>query len=233
MKGQHLSLGLTAILVTSAVAIGSYGSFSSKRSPSPAPAITEKSRSRLPRTNAAQVITESQDQPVLAPQTAEIPKHIVYGLLFREAAAFRQKAKELKDHGKDASSVEGFHAKRAKLRGDQAEVFERIASECQRKVDEIEEQAKKIIEKDRAQHPGGKLKPGESLPEPPKQLQELENHRRAVIMKGRDDLRAAMGASEFQRFEEFEERDVAERAKSVGRPPHAVTPPVNGFKPKP
>ena len=233
MKGQHLSLGLTAILVTSAAAIGSYGNFSSKRSPSPAPAITEKSRSRLPRTNAAQVITESQDQPGLAPQTPEIPKHIVYGLLFREAAAFRQKAKELKDHGKDASSVEGFHAKRAKLRDDQAEVFERIASECQRKVDEIEEQAKKIIEKDRAQHPGGKLKPGESLPEPPKQLQELENHRRAVIMKGRDDLRAAMGDSEFQRFEEFEERDVAERAKSVGRPPHAVTPPVNGFKPKP
>jgi hypothetical protein len=178
------------------------------------------------RETPSQVTTESQAEPALSPQAPEIPKHVVYGLLFREAAAFRQKAKEMKDHGKDASSVEGFHAKRAKLRDDQAEAFERIATDCQRKVDEIEQQAKKIIEKDRAKHPGGKLKEGEKLPEPPKQLRELEDQRRAVIMKGRDDLRAAMGDSEFQRFEEFEERDVAERAKSVGRPPHAVTPPI-------
>lgn len=233
MKSQHISLGLTAILVTGAVAIGSHGGFSSKRSPSPAPTATAKAQPQPARTKPSQVITESQAEPAFLPQTAEIPKHVVYGLLFREAAAFRQKAKELKDHGKDASSVEGFHAKRAKLRDDQAEAFERIATDCQRNVDEIEQLAKRIIEKDRAKHPGGKLKPGEQLPEPPKQLRELEDHRRAVIMKGRDDLRAAMGDSEFQRFEEFEERDVAERAKSVGRPPHAVVPPINGFKPKP
>jgi hypothetical protein len=233
MKSQHLSLGLTAILVTAAVAIGSHGGFSSKRSPSPVPATTEKSRSQLPRANASQVITESQAQPSLPPQSPEIPKHVVYGLLFREMSAFRQKAKEMKDHGKDASSVEGFHTKRAKLKDEQAEALENIATDCQRKVDEIEQQAKKIIEKDRAKHPGGKLKPGETLPEPPKQLQELEQRRRGVIMQAREAVRAAMGDSEFQRFEEFEEQDVAERAKSVGRPPHTVAPPVNGFKPKP
>ena len=233
MKSRHLSLGLTAILVIAVVAIGSHGDFSSKRFTSPAPAVTGKSRSRLPRTNAAQVTTESQAQPSVPPQAPEIPKHVVYGLLFREMAAFREKAQEMKNHGKDASSVERFHAKRANLKAEQAEALERIAIECQNKVDQIEQQARKIIDDERAKHPGGILKPGEKLPEPPKQLHELEQRRRAVILQAREAVRGAMGDSEFQRFEEFEEKDVAERAKSVGRPPHSVAPPLNGFQPKP
>lgn len=233
MKSQHLSLGLTAILVTSAVAIGSHSVYIGKRSSSPVNPSTQTTQSQPPVANAFRVTTESQDQPSLPAQTPEIPKHVVYGLLFREMAAFRQKAQELKAQGKDASVVEGYHAKRANLNEAQAAALENIAQDCQAKVDEIEQQAKTIIERDRALHPGGKLQPGETLPKPPKQLQELEQRRRAAIMQAREGVRAAMGEVEFQHFDEFEEKDVAARAKAVGRPPHSVTPPINGFKPRP
>jgi hypothetical protein len=228
MKSQHLSLGLTAILVTSAVAIGGF-----RGEPSPVRTSTETVRSQVPGVEQSQATTEPQDQSSLPAQTPDVPKHVVYGILFREMSAFRKKAEELRVQGKDARVLENFHAKRANLNEAQTTALENIAQESQSEIEEIEQEANRIIEKGRALHPDGKLQPGETLPKPPKQLQALEQRRQAALIKGREKVRAAMGDSEFQRFEEFQERDIAERAKPVKRPPHSIKPLNPGSKQKP
>lgn len=231
MKSQHLSLGLTAILVTSAVAIGA---FSGQPSPTTKPS-TETAPSQPPVAEQSQATTEPQDQSSHLAQTQaqDVPKHVVYGILFREMAAFRKKAEELKAQGKDSRLLENYHAKRANLNEAQTTALENIAQESQSEVEEIEQEANRIIEKGRALHPDGKLQPGETLPKPPKQLQALEQRRQAALTKAREKVRAAMGDSEFQRFEEFQERDIAERAKPVKRPPHSIKPLNTGSKQKP
>lgn len=161
-----------------------------------------------------------QDQPASNAEGSDVPTHVVYGLLFREISAFKQEGERRRAQGKDDSSLRNYHREKANLNDDQATALERIAENCQREVDDLEREAKQIIDADRALHPGGRLQVGEQLPKPPKRLKQLEDKRTDAILKAREKLRAAFGESEFRRFDDFQQQDAANRAKRVEHIPH-------------
>jgi vacuolar-type H+-ATPase subunit I/STV1 len=197
--------------------------------------------SRLLNRTAAPSKPESNNNPSLAPHTsappqdptrqaqhtrnerhafaADVPEHVVYGLLFREVEAFKRKAEEREhqDHGQDAASLRAHHKRRAKLNDHQDFVLGQIAANCQREVARLDRRAKAIIDAEKARHPFGRLKPGEALPAPPEELGRLERQRTDAVLKARDQLRAALGEEEFRRFDDFARKDGAEKIKPLLR----------------
>ncbi len=164
---------------------------------------------------------QSPDQPLYQKskptqqQVDSIPTHVVYGLLFREMGAFQKKAKEKAKKGEDGSSLRDYHKRQAHLNDQQAEVLDKIAADCESEVAKLDEKAKKITDEDRARHPGGKIEEGEALPAPPEELTALEDRRTATIIKAGEQLRAAFGEAEFQRFDEFVRRDIARKISPI------------------
>ena len=183
--------------------------------------------------NSTASTNETLSPPAETQSGTAISKHVVYGLLFREMAAFKRKAQDLEAQGKDGSVLRNYHRNRANLDDARGAALDKVAADCQKTVDDLEQQAKKIIDKDRAAHPGGRLRQGEALPKPPPQLKELEQRRTAAIMSAREKLHTAFGDKEFQRFDDFEQQDVTSRAKPLARPPHPVTPGNNSNPNKP
>jgi hypothetical protein len=154
------------------------------------------------------------------PQVINAPRHVVYGLLFREVAAFKKIAREKELKGEDAGFLHRHHKENLKLDDAQTEALARVAEETDREARKLDREARKIIDKGRARHPDGKLKDGESLPPPPAELKALQQQRDAAIMKGREELRSALGDTEFLRFDEFVQQEVTKRMKPVQEDPH-------------
>jgi hypothetical protein len=186
------------------------------------------------RGNASLQPAASQEQPgsPAQPQAADIPKHVVYGLLFRERALFKKRAQEQDSKGPDGAFFREFHKNKLKLNGAQSAAFDRIAEETDREVNRLDKLARKLIDDIRAKHPGGVVKGGEVLPPPPAELTELENQRTGVLLQAREHLRAAVGDAEFQRLEALLLEDAAKRMKVILRGdspaspdgPHAAAP---------
>jgi len=177
--------------------------------------------------NAALQPAASQEQPgtQAQPQAADIPRHVIYGLLFRERALFKKKALEQESKGADGSFFREFHKKKLKLADDQTAAFDRVADDANREVTKLDKKARKLIDDIRAKHPGGVVKQGEVLPPPPAELTELENQRADVLLQAREQLRAALGDEEFQRLEVLLLADAAERMKVIlqGGPTASLT----------
>jgi len=158
------------------------------------------------------------------PQAPVAPEHVVYGLLFREVVTFKRLAREKELKGQDGAFLRGHHRGRLRLNDASDEALARIADETERDVRKLDGQARKIIERERARHPEGKLKEGEALPVPPEELGALQRQRDARVLKGRDDLRAALGEEEFNRFDEFVRRDVTSKMRPVQQDRHPEPP---------
>jgi hypothetical protein len=174
-----------------------------------------------------------------AAQAPDIPEHVVYGLLFRERALFRKKAREQEQKGADGAHFRDFHLNKLKLGAAQAAALDRVADEANREVTRLDREARRIIDDARAKHPGGLLRDGELPPTPPAELTELENERTGVLLRAREQLRAALGDAEFQRLEALLKADAAERMKVVvgapaaaGQPGAAALPPAGGVSKK-
>jgi hypothetical protein len=221
------------LLATGVFAIGRQNSvvrdalFASSSAKKAAPSQPQAVMSSLPLNQQSQNNTASQTS------STEIPKHVVYGLLFHELTAFKKKAEEIERQGKDGSFLRNYHKNKARINDYQDEVLSTIANDCQSAVDKLDQQAKKIIDDARALHPGGKLNKGEVLPEAPKELKDLEQQRIIAILHSRDELRTVFGNDEFQRFDNFAQQDAANRVKPITRGPHSHQPPANGFNKRP
>lgn len=193
-----------AVLATGALAFGRVGA--GARKASPAPGLPPSQLNSQPAAAAA-------TQPPNAP-----PAHVVYELLFKEVAAFKKRAGEMSGRGQDASAVRNFHKNQARLNDYEADLLDGTADDCVRALAKLENRARAIIRADRARHPGGLLKQGEALPLPPAELKTLERQRRDTIMAARERLRAAMGETAFERFDQSVRDDVGRRIKPLARP---------------
>ncbi len=60
-----------------------------------------------------------------------------------------------------------------------------------------------VIETFSAQYPNRVAPKGQKLPEPPPELKVMQAERNAIVLRGRDRLRAALGEQEFARFHDF------------------------------
>lgn len=176
-------------------------------------------RQKAARGNASLQPAASREQPgaQAQPQADDIPKHVIYGLLFRERSIFRKRAQEQESKGADGAFFREFHQNKLRLNGTQSAAFDRIAEETNREVIRLDRQARKLIEDIRAKHPGGVVKEGEVLPPPPAELTGLENQRTGALLRAREQLRAALGDAEFQRLEALLQEDAAKRMKVILR----------------
>jgi hypothetical protein len=147
--------------------------------------------------------------------TPEIPQFAVYRQLFRHFVFLKEKAAEKEQRGEDGSSLRAFYKREARLDEKQAEQLDRIATETDNAVTKLDERAKKITDKIRAQYPEGKLPRGQQPPPFPEELKAMQKQRNETILRGRDRLREALGAQEFQRFDEYVQQNVMNRMKPI------------------
>jgi hypothetical protein len=161
-----------------------------------------------------------QNHPAAAPQpSAEVPKQIIYGILFREITAYRKKADELSRNGEDATALRNHHKEKLKLTDEQSAELDRIVAESSRETEKLDGEAKRIIDAARARHPGGRIEAGESLPPPPPELGALQRQRDAVILAARGRLRSVFGEGEFNRIDDFLQQDISSKMKPVQNAP--------------
>lgn len=146
-------------------------------------------------------------QDAQAQEDDALPLFVRYGILFRRLAGsqpLRQEAPAAPAIGKKRDShYRALLQREAQLSDGQARSLFEIAGECQRRIAVLDGRAREIIEASRAQHPRGRLAPGEPLPTPPPELKALQEERRSTILQAREQLHAAFGDEAFERFERY------------------------------
>jgi hypothetical protein len=154
--------------------------------------------------------------PVAAEKISpEVPDAVIYRQMFRHAAALKEKADELERQGKDAKHLRGIFKRKADLSDEQAQAFDEISSQCALEIKAIDERAKPIIKAYREQYPNGQIPHGQLPQAPPVELQQMTKERNDLVLRKRDELRAAFGENEFKRFQEFVKNKVAPGVNSV------------------
>ena len=169
------------------------------------------------------VTSKDSVQPPLAQsvnQQPAIPAHIVYGLLFREIRNFNKKADEFSNRGTKMDALRDYQGKKAGLNDNQSFMLKRIAISTDLEIVKLDQHARSITETARKQHDYGQLKPGEALPQIPEELKTLDRQRVSLILSGREKLRQALGDKEFDRFDKFINKEIADKAKPVELKPH-------------
>ncbi len=145
----------------------------------------------------------------------EVPDYVVYRHLFRHVAAFKAKADELERAGKDASHLRGFFKHKADLSDNEAQELERISSDCALEIKAIDERAAPIIEAFKAQYPNGQVPHGQTPVAPPAELREMTKERNELVLRKRDELRAAFGEEAFASFQKFVKNKIAPNVNPV------------------
>ena len=166
-------------------------------------------------TAASLVTAPAGAQPL--PSNTSVPKHIAYGLFFGEMMALKKKAVERQKQGMKNEAMRDFHKLRLKVSDHEGQVLEQVASECNDKVVKINDQARVIINKERARHPHGRLKEGEPLPVPPPELLQLEDQRTQTLLDARDQLRNLLGQKAFDRIDTAIQNDIEARSQGSSR----------------
>lgn len=134
----------------------------------------------------------------------EIPAQVPYLFLFREVAAFEEKAVEAESKGEDGSSYRTVYKRLASLTDEQSEFLRKTATGCAAEVKITDKAAGKIGDRLRAQYQT-QLASGNMNPPPPSvELTELQKQRDEIILKHRDLLKENFGEA-FPRFESYVE----------------------------
>ncbi|HEV2798921.1 MAG TPA: hypothetical protein VGW12_00395 [Pyrinomonadaceae bacterium] len=219
MNRKQMIIALCVVTIaTSALAIGRKSIAEATVSAViPQPATKREPASTISARQPSADLTAQQanaDQKAQAP-SGQVPQYIVYRQLFRHVVILKKKAEEEERNGRDGGLLRSLYKRNAKLNDAEARTLEQIAEESDRQVSEFDERAKKIIAEARAQHPGGELNPGETLPPPPAELRDLQEQRNTAVLQARDRLRTIFGEEAFERFDKFVQRDVAPKIKPV------------------
>jgi hypothetical protein len=130
------------------------------------------------------------------------PDYAVYNFLFHKVVRLREKTRELQAQGRPAQKPYFPLQAEAGLNEGQATALEAIAFACQQQVAQQDEKAKAIINAFQSQFPEGKVPEG-GAPPPPPELKTMWEERNAMILRARDQLRAAFGDEAFARFDNY------------------------------
>jgi hypothetical protein len=133
----------------------------------------------------------------------DIPEAPLYSIFFHYVVDVKKHADELKLSGKDDSFMRSYFQREARLDDRQARALDDISSEVLREVEQQDRKALAVIERFSTQFPGGKVPKGMTLPPPPPELQVMQQERDAMLLKGRDRLRAILGEGGFKNLENF------------------------------
>jgi len=158
-------------------------------------------------------ITKAQDKP--AQQARAIPEHLMYWHMFHHKVLLNQKADEVERQGQNGSAFRSRYKTFAKLNDGEAQILDRVAQETFEKVKAQDERAKKVIDAIRAQGPDGKVQPGQSNPEVPDQLKEMQKERDGMILAGITKLRSEFGPERSAHLDEFVKKQIGPNFKTL------------------
>jgi hypothetical protein len=159
--------------------------------------------------------TNSIAQSSIETNKPEIPDSVVYRHLFRHVAALKTKADDFERQNKDAEHLKGFFKRKANLSDEQARRLDEVASQCALGIKTIDERANLIIEAYKAQYPNGQVPHGQKPAPPPAELQQLTNERNDLVLRKRDELRAAFGEEAFGHFQEFVKNKISPNVNPI------------------
>ena len=151
--------------------------------------------------------------PGVVQQQRETPEQFIYRFTFKYLEDAKRRAEEARFKGEDASKLRAFYQRGAALDDAQTSLVEQIAIENNAEVAKQDKKAREIIDKFRAKYPGGKVPEGQPVPQAPAELAALQQERNAIILKGRDRLRATLGDEAFGRFDAFVHSQIAPKLK--------------------
>jgi len=114
----------------------------------------------------------------------------------------REKTTELQAQGRIGLKPYFPLQQEAGLTEGEATALEAIAFACREQVRQQDEKAKAIIIAFQSHFPGGRA-PESGAPPPPPELKTMWEERSAIILRARDQLRAAFGDEEFARFDNY------------------------------
>ena len=152
-----------------------------------------------------------------------LARDVMYRVLFREIAAYRNAADQLAAQSKPDAFIRNYHEKVLELSAAQATQLIQIAMPCVQRIQAIDSQASAIIQAVKTQHKNApRNSPNAVVPPPPQELAALEAQRATVILAAADSIAAAFGPAQFAYFENLVRRYVGSSFKAS--PPAAKTP---------
>jgi hypothetical protein len=140
---------------------------------------------------------------------AQVPDKVVYGIFFRQSAAFKAKADDVAKDGGDGSSLRTHFARVAALDDAQSELLDRVVEDYIRERGLIDARQKLVSDAARAKYPDGYVPNGKDR-EPPASYREFVVEREQLYLRMRDQLQSVLGAETFGRL------DTALRSKIAG-----------------
>jgi hypothetical protein len=151
-----------------------------------------------------------------SPRDVGVPDHVKYSAFFHYVVELNQQAQDLERSGKDGTSLRMYVQIHAELDYEQARILNEIAAACVRELEQQDRKAIAVIEKFRAQFPGGKVPKGVTLPPPPPELRAMQNKRNEIILRARDKYRLTAGDNAFTNVNDFVESQIAPTIRPVG-----------------
>jgi hypothetical protein len=135
-------------------------------------------------------------------------EHWRYYIVFRHINVLNQKAADAERKGENSSKFRQHYKNYAALSTLQASQLNQIAIDCLSEIAPLNERIRQMVAESRAKIPGGKLLPGQPLPQSTPALKEVDSEREAVIRRHYMKLRETYGEAEFKRFNEVIEKSV-------------------------
>lgn len=167
-------------------------------------------------TRGPKAAAKVQNKPVNA--SPDVPEHVIYGFMFQHVGWLNQKAEELEKQGQDASAFRLHYKHSALLSDKEAQVLDQVALDTNQKVKILDDEAKKIIQEIRDQTPGGKLQPGQNVPEVPARLTSMQQQRDEVIRAGIAKLKDGFEESRFLQFQGFVKQEIGSKVTNLVAP---------------
>jgi hypothetical protein len=171
-------------------------------------------------------------------KAVEIPEEILWRVIFGFSERFKTAAEKAKAAGQDESLFTEYFTREAKLSVETAEIFKQKAAEYAAALEPLTERMQSIEDYRRAARDGGKKLPNEELYALKKELLELQQKRKEITLKYRDEFRQAINAASFASFENWLKTEFAAKFSSQKitskDTPSKITPnsnlPNNGFE---
>ena len=160
---------------------------------------------------AAKTVASATPNPVSA-QTSVVPDNVVYGIMFRQIAAFNAKEDEVERQGGDGRSLRRHFARIAGLNDSETALLERVTADYLREASIIDARQQAMVDAFHVQYPGGQMPHGEPRQPHPAAFHELGLERDRLYLRMRDQLQTVLGPETFARF------DTAVRSKIAGNP---------------
>lgn len=150
-----------------------------------------------------QKASHSNSKNIPSPNSKEVPEYVVYSFMFSKVDVLNERAAQLRSLGRIKEDPALPLQREANLTKEQAQSISEIASACRREIKLQDEKAETVVKAFRAQFPNGIIPKGVVPPAPPPELRAMWEERNAIVLRARDQLRAALGEETFSRLDNF------------------------------